>query len=94
MQYRIVTVEYFLEKMQPWEVDAIMENANFIDSPEWDRTRLEMYSNMSIWSKKKLKITDILSFPWDNDSGGGTDTTISDNDIERLRNKAKQYGNI
>lgn len=79
--------------MQPWEVDAILENANYIDSPLWDMTRLEMYSNMSIWSKKKMKITDILSFPWDNDSKG-TVTTISNEDIERLRNKAKKYGSI
>lgn len=80
--------------MQPFEVDAILENADYIDSFEWDRTRLQMYSSLAPNSKKKLKLTDILLFKWDRTNTDGTVTSISNADIERLRNKAKQYGGI
>lgn len=82
--------------MQPFEVDAILENADYIDSFEWDRVRLSMYGTIAPMSKKTLKPTDILAFPWDKEAnaGYGTGKSISNEDIERLRNKAKQYGNI
>ena len=40
-------------------------------------------------SRKQLKLTDILKFPWDADTAP---TTISDDDIKRLREKAKAIG--
>lgn len=96
MQYRIVGVDYFLNEMQPFEVEAILESADYIDSLEWDRTRLMMYSTLAPNSSKKLEISDILTFPWDKEKTGSesTDHSISNEDIERLRNKAKQYGSI
>lgn len=39
-------------------------------------------------STKKLKPTDILSFTWDDKKV--EDTAISNTDIDRLKNKAKQ----
>lgn len=83
--------------MQPFEAEVILENANYIDSEKWDRTRLMMYSTLAPNSGGKIKdVTDILTFPWDKESSdtNSTDTSITDQDIERLRKKAKQYGSI
>lgn len=79
--------------MEPFEAEAILENIEYLDQPEWERTRLILHSNYSMFSKKPLQITDVLSFPWDEKRSGGT-VEISEEDIERLRNKAKQYGAI
>lgn len=57
----------------------------------WEQTRLLAYITAQINSTKKLKPTDIISFSWDEESTG--DTAISNEDIERLKNKAKQYIN-
>lgn len=82
--------------MQPFEVDAILENADYIDSFEWDRMRLSMYGTIAPMSNKNLKPTDLLTFPWDKETNASssTDTSISNEDIIRLREKAKKYGNI
>ena len=40
-------------------------------------------------STKQIKATDLIKFPWDNITDEVADTTISDNEIERLKNKAK-----
>jgi len=40
-------------------------------------------------SRKNLKITDILRFPWE-DGSTQKNTTISDEDIKRLRERARQ----
>ena len=46
-----------------------------------------MYVIAQVNSRKQLKVTDILKLPWDGDSVHNT--TISDKDIARLKNKAK-----
>lgn len=85
-----------MNDMQPFEVDAILENADYIDSFEWDRMRLSMYGTIAPMSNKNLKPTDLLTFPWDKETNASssTDTSISNEDIIRLREKAKKYGNI
>ena len=40
-------------------------------------------------STKKLKPTDIMQFTWDSDTTG--ETSISNEDIKRFKEKAKQY---
>lgn len=40
-------------------------------------------------STKKLKPTDIMQFTWDSDTTG--ETSISNEDIKRLKEKPKQY---
>jgi hypothetical protein len=42
-------------------------------------------------SSKKLKPSDILSFVWDNENKGNT--SISNEDVKRLKERAKQYTN-
>lgn len=78
--------------MEPFEAEAIIENIEYLDTLEWERTRLILHSNYSMFSKKSLQLADILSFPWEKRSIGTVE--ISNEDIERLRNKAKQYGAI
>lgn len=45
-----------------------------------------MYVVAQVNSKKKLNVQDILKFPWDKN---GARTTITDDEIKRLREKAK-----
>ncbi len=42
-------------------------------------------------SRKKLNPTDIIKFAWDNEEEMNKETSMSNEDIERLRKKAKEY---
>ena len=76
-----------MDDLQSWEVYDLYNSLQYADSPQWEQTRWLMYVVAQVNSKKHLQLTDVLKFPWD-----GTDTaktTISEDDIKRLREKAR-----
>ena len=80
-------MEYFMDELQVWEVNDIYNMLQYADTTSWEQTRWLMYVIAQVNSRKQLKVTDILKLPWDGDSVHNT--TISDKDIARLKNKAK-----
>ena len=79
-------MEYFMDDMQDWEVQDIYSNLQYADASSWEQTRWLMYVVAQVNSRKQLKVTDILKLPWD---GGSIDTTISNEDVTRLKEKAR-----
>lgn len=88
IEKRLVTVDYFLDKMQPYEVSVILEYIGNADKTSWEQTRMQMYITAQVNSKKKLKPTDIMPFIWDKEEV--KDTSISNEDKNRLMEKAKE----
>lgn len=76
--------------MQMYELEPLITNIHKKNKESWEQTRLLAYITAQVNSTKKLKPTDIISFSWDNDT---SDTAISNEDVQRLKNKAKQYIN-
>lgn len=70
--------------MDWYEVEACLKHNKNKDS--WEQARLITYMIAQVNSKKKLKPTDILSFEWD--KSDNADTSISNEDIQRLKDKA------
>lgn len=62
----IVTAEYFLDKMKPYELHIICDSLHLRTRDEWEQARLISYLIAQSNSKKRLKPSDILEFPWDN----------------------------
>lgn len=65
LEYKAVSVEYFLDKMQFYELDALLDNLNYCVRNEWETARSIMWASISPYSKKKLKPKDIMEFPWE-----------------------------
>ena len=76
--------------MQMYELEPLISNIHKKNKESWEQTRLLAYITAQANSTKKLKPTDIISFSWDNEV---SDTAISNEDVQRLKNKAKQYIN-
>lgn len=74
--------------MEWYEVDSCLEGLTNKGKAGWEQTRFLGYITAQTQSTKKLKPTDILSFEWDQLSEN-KETTITNNDIERLKEKAK-----
>lgn len=81
LQYKIVPVEYFLDKMQEWEISNIIDNIENVDRLTWEQTRLLMYITAQVNSTKKLKVNDIIKFPWE--------TKLEQKEIERQKSNIK-----
>lgn len=85
-----------MDELQDYEVNDILECLPFLDKPDWERTRLAVYTNVQINSKKKLEPTDIMTFPWENEelTGSKSPKEISDSDISRLKARASALSKI
>lgn len=60
--------EYVLDKMQQYEIPVLLSNINKRYRESWEQTRFISYIIAQSNSSKKLKLTDIMSFPWDKSS--------------------------
>ena len=88
-------IEYVFDKMEMYELSFHMQNYHLTHKESWEQTRFDSYITAQCNSTKKLKITDILKFQWDNENANkNNDTTISKDDSERLTEKAKKYTQI
>lgn len=84
-----VAPDYFLDKMSIVEVESFIDGLNRRNREAWEQTRLLGYIIAQVNSTKTLKQTDILRFPWDEDEK--KDTGVTDEEMKRLRAKAKEY---
>lgn len=80
--------------MQEHEVKDIILNLEYLERPEWERTRFQSYCNIQKSSSKKLKPTDLITFPWEKEHDNteqinGNSEPLTQEDIDRLRQQAK-----
>ena len=78
--------------MEVYEINAAMKYNYYAHKDSWEQTRLLAYITAQVNSIKKIKLSDILDFYWENDLQP-IDTSISNDDVKRLREKAKQFIN-
>lgn len=89
--------EYVLDEMQLYEVRTLLSKWNLIHRESWEQTRWQTCLIMNMLSKDKIKVTDLIQFPWDDNY----DTTKKDNNsqehmtnlIERARQFEKNFNN-
>ena len=89
-EFKVCSIDYFLDEMQEYEVNTIIENLPYLDRTSWEQHRFQIYSSVQMNSKKKINPTDIMKFAWDNKE---EETSITSQEIERLRNKSKEISN-
>lgn len=82
-----------MDEITDYEVDIILNELEYADKPNWEMCRYITYVTAQCNSTKKLKPSDILKFKWDNDKESA-DIEITNNDIERLKNKAEHYKEV
>lgn len=91
VQYKLVDVEYFMDSMQEYEIYDLYQYLGFVDATKWEQTRWLMYVTAQVNSRKKLKVEDILQFPWEEKNQlDDLPQEISKKDIKRLEGKAKE----
>ena len=78
-----------MDKMKDYEVSLLLDNIQYSEKNDWERSRFESYVLCQINSKKKLSPTDIVKFSWDNEKQE-LSTEISQEDIDRLQKKSEE----
>ena len=88
-EFQVMSIPYFLDELQEWEIASIVDNLNYLQRPEWERTRFQTYCNIQKSTKKSLKPSDLITFPWEQEEIEAA-RTISNEDIKRLQEKANK----
>ena len=96
MQYGVVTVDYFLDKMKPYELDIICDSLHLRHKESWEQARLISYIVAQVNSKKRLKPTDIIKFAWEQSKSDKSKVSQNDGhaytveEVEAIKAKALQ----
>lgn len=80
--------------MEEYEIQDIISNLEYYERPEWERTRFQTYCNLQKSSSKKLKPTDLITFPWEKEHDNTEQINcnsepLSKEDIQLLKEQAK-----
>jgi len=84
-----MTPGYVMDEMEMYEVDCLMSHLYLASKDAWEQARLVSYIGAQTHSTKKMSVSDIVSFPWE-DKTERHDTSMSNADKKRLEMKAKQ----
>lgn len=86
MQFGVVSLDYFLDRMKPYELAIICDKLHLRVKDGWEQSRLIAYMTAQVNSKKKLKPTDIIKFGWESeDTPQQQQQTLSIDDVERIK---------
>lgn len=76
--------------MQWYEVEACLNGLENKNKAGWEQARFISYMTAQVNNTKKLKPTDILTFTWDKPEDVSKETIITNEDVQRLKDKANQ----
>jgi hypothetical protein len=74
-----------------YEINIAFEGIYFKNKERWEQTRMICYVIAQANSTKRLKASDIMTFPWEKKDKA--DTSISDEEAKRLRDRMEKYVN-
>lgn len=80
---------YVMDQMEMYEVNCLMSHLYLASKDSWEQARLVGYIGAQTHSSKKMNITDIATFPWE-EGYKNHDTSMSNEEKQRLERKAKQ----
>lgn len=80
-----------MEECTEWELNDIVNNIPYVDRNIWESSRMQAYVTAQVNSRKKLELSDICKFKWEEKSTDQSDMEISNDDIQRLKQLSKQW---
>ena len=78
---------YVLDRMNFYEIEALLDNLWMKNKESWEQTRVQAYITAQTQSTKKIDMNDMMSFPWEKKVEKVEDTP---EDIEMMRKEMKE----
>lgn len=82
-----VQPDYVLDRMNFYEIEALLDNLWMKNKESWEQTRVQAYITAQTQSTKKIDMNDMMSFPWEKKVEKIEDTP---EDIEMMRKEMKE----
>lgn len=77
---------YVLDRIQTYEIEALIENLWMKDKTSWEQTRTVGYITAQCQSTKKIDPKQMMSFPWEGDN---SDEEITADEREEILKEMK-----
>ncbi len=90
IENKICSLDYFLDVMQPWELEFIFKNLAYAQKNEWEQTRLLYYGSIQPYLKDKTDLQEVFPLPFDNKN---EDTHAQQNVTQESFEKLEERGN-
>ena len=94
-QFKVISVEYFMDVCTEWEIEDILDYLPYTDRAIREGARLSAFITAKANFKNIKKLTDIQEFIWEKSEEEQEEEEkiieISNEDIKRLKEKAKQW---
>lgn len=87
-EHRIVTVEYFMDEMEMYEINTIIKDLKYVDRNQREIDRMKLLVEMQANSKSRINIEDYMPLPWDKEKNTGT--KVDEQQAEEFKNRMKQ----
>ena len=81
-----------LDRIQTYEVEALIENMWMKSKESWEQARLQAYLTAQVNSTKRIDMTEFMTFPWEKIETEKIDDTKEDR--ETLMKEMKEWENI
>lgn len=83
-----------MDTLQEYEVEPIIQNLEYYERGDWERTRFLAYCNIQKSSSKKIKPTDLITFPWEKEDDNTDQISpnsepLTQDEIKRLKEQAR-----
>lgn len=82
--------KYVLDEIEWYEISAALKYQYYAVKDGWEQARLISFLIAQSNSRKRLKMEDILEFPWEKEITK-EDQNITKEEIERLKQEAENY---
>ena len=87
----VLSYEYFCDELQDWELIWLLKNQHYAYKNEWEQTRYLLYFFIAPYTKERYNsIQEFFPLSTDKEQKEEHNTEITDDEIEQLRNMAKQ----
>lgn len=83
---------YVLDRIQTYEVEALVENMWMKSKESWEQARLQAYLTAQVNSTKKIDMTEFMTFPWEKVETEKIEDTKEER--EALMKEMKEWENI
>lgn len=83
---------YVLDRIQTYEIEALLENMWMKSKESWEQARLQAYLTAQVNSTKKIDMTEFMTFPWEKIETDKIEDTKEER--EALMKEMKEWENI
>ena len=90
IENRIISYDYFCDKLQDWELLWLLQNMNYAYKNEWEQTRYLLYFSIAPYTKTRYNsIQEFFPLSTDKEQKEEHNTEITNDEIAILKKKAE-----